>query len=69
VSWKYEGIAYSLILKHAGAIMQQLYLVATAIGVAPCSLGVGDSRLFAQATGLNPLRDIPVAEIMLSGAC
>jgi oxazoline/thiazoline dehydrogenase len=68
VSWKYEGIPYALILKHVGVIMQQLYLVATALGLAPCSLGSGDSELFARATHLDPFKDVPVGEFMLSAA-
>lgn len=66
LSWKYEGIVYSMILKHVGVIMQQLYLVATALNLAPCSLGAGDSELFARATSLDPLADVCVGELMLS---
>lgn len=51
VSWKYSGLAYSLILKNVGALLQTLYLVATAMGRAPCALGTGDSDLFARMTG------------------
>ena len=42
LSWKYEGLVYALTLKHVGVIMQQLYLVATALNLAPCSLGTGE---------------------------
>ena len=66
LSWKYEGIVYALILKHLGMIMQQLYLVATALDLAPCSLGCGDSELFARATSLDPWTDVCVGELMLS---
>ena len=66
LSWKYEGLVYALILKHVGVIMQQLYLVATALNLAPCSLGAGDSELFARATSLDPLTDVCVGELMLS---
>ena len=68
VSWKYEGIVYSLILKHVGAIMQQLYLVSTALNLSPCALGSGDSALFAEATGLHPMSDAAVGEFMISGS-
>src|SRR5262249_22329140 len=34
--WKYEGMPYALILKHAGVLYQSMYLVATAMGLAPC---------------------------------
>lgn len=66
LSWKYEGIVYALILKHVGVIMQQLCLVATALNLAPCSLGNGDSELFSRATSLNPWTDVCVGELMLS---
>ena len=65
VSWKYEGIPYALILKHVGVIYQQLYLVATALGLAPCGLGSGNSENFAQATGLARFAHIPVGEFIL----
>ena len=47
VSWKYSGLAYSLVLKHVGIVQQSMYLVATSMGlaVAPCA---GDSDLFAR---------------------
>ena len=65
VSWKYDGIPYSLILKHVGVIYQHLYLVATALGLAPCGLGVGNSETFAQATGLDRFAHIPAGEFIL----
>ena len=66
LSWKYEGIVYALILKHVGGIMQQIYLVATALNLAPCGLGAGDSKLFANAASLDPWTDVCVGELMLS---
>jgi len=68
LSWKYEGLPYAMILKHVGVIMQQLYLVATALDLAPCGLGSGDSELFARATQLDPFSNVPVGEFMLSGS-
>ena len=44
-------------------IMQQLYLVATALNLAPCSLGFNDSELFARATSLDPWTDVCVGEL------
>ena len=41
VSWKYASIAYSLTLKHVGVLYQTMYLVATAMGLAPCGVGCG----------------------------
>ncbi|HXU29125.1 MAG TPA: SagB family peptide dehydrogenase [Thermoanaerobaculia bacterium] len=65
VSWSYEGIAYSVILKNVGALYQTLYLVATAMGLAPCALGRGDSDLFARAAGTQYLAESSVGELML----
>lgn len=66
VMWKYQSMAYALILKDLGALMQTMYLVATAMDLAPCALGAGDVDLFAQATGLNQLVEASVGEFMLS---
>src|SRR4029079_12562303 len=35
IYWKYESLAYALILKDVGALYQTMYLVATAMGLAP----------------------------------
>src|SRR5450830_303845 len=53
VMWKYEGLAYALTQKHAGCLYQQMYLVATALGLAPCGLGRGNSDTFAEATKID----------------
>jgi SagB-type dehydrogenase family enzyme len=66
VMWKYQSMAYALILKDLGALMQTMYLVATSMTLAPCALGTGDVELFAQATGLNQLEEASVGEFMLS---
>jgi hypothetical protein len=39
VSWKYEGLAYRLVLVHVGVLTQSLYLVCTAMGLAACAVG------------------------------
>ena len=65
ISWKYNQLTYSLILKNVGAIYQQLYLVSTAIGLAPCALGWGNSLTFEEATKINPYRDIAVGEFII----
>ena len=48
IAWKYASIAYALTLKHVGVLTQTMYLVATAMDLAPCGVGVGDSDLFAR---------------------
>jgi SagB-type dehydrogenase family enzyme len=63
--WKYQSLAYALILKHVGVLQQTMYLVATAMGLAPCALGGGNSDLFAQATGLDYCTETSVGEFLL----
>ncbi|MDJ0728662.1 MAG: SagB family peptide dehydrogenase [Crocosphaera sp.] len=62
---KYRSLAYALVLKHVGVLYQNLYLVATNMGLAPCALGAGDSDTFAQATGLDYIVESSVGEFML----
>ena len=65
VSWKYEGMPYALTLKHVGVLYQTLYLAATAMGLAPCGLGGGDSDLFARAAGTEYEAESSVGEFIL----
>lgn len=66
VAWKYESIAYALILKHVGVLYQQLYLVATALNLAPCAIGAGNAERFAAAAGTNADEETSVGEFALS---
>ena len=59
------GLSYALILKDVGSIYQQLYLVATALGLAPCGLSFGSSELFEQASGLSGRLECSVGEFMI----
>jgi oxazoline/thiazoline dehydrogenase len=65
MAWKYETMAYAVMLKHVGVIFQTLYLVATAMGLAPCALGNGGADLFARAAGLDPLVEGSVGEFVI----
>jgi SagB-type dehydrogenase family enzyme len=65
VTWKYESMAYALVLKHVGVLYQTMYLVATAMGLAPCALGGGNSDAFAAATGLDYYEEPAVGEFIL----
>jgi oxazoline/thiazoline dehydrogenase len=65
IAWKYESIAYALMLKHIGALYQTMYLVATAMYLAPCGLGSGDSDLFTAAAGGNYYAETSVGEFVL----
>jgi hypothetical protein len=42
-----------------------MYLAATAMGLAPCALGAGDSDLFARATGIDYYAETSVGEFLL----
>jgi SagB-type dehydrogenase family enzyme len=65
VSWKYSSIAYALTLKHVGVLYQTLYLVATAMGLAPCALGSGDADAAARAFGLDWASESSVGEFLI----
>lgn len=64
--WKYQSIAYALILKNVGVLYHQMYLVATAMELAPCALGSGNSDRFAKAAGLDYFAETSVGEFLLS---
>jgi SagB-type dehydrogenase family enzyme len=53
VSWKYSSLAYALILKDVGVLMQTLYLMATDMGLDACAIGSTNIELFAKMTGLE----------------
>jgi SagB-type dehydrogenase family enzyme len=63
--WKYQEMPYTLVLKHVGVLYQSLYLAATAMGLAPCGLGSGDSVAFAEATGRDELVECSVGEFLI----
>lgn len=52
-AWKYESIAYNLINQDMGCLYQTFYLVATALGLAPCALGYVDARKLGETHGLD----------------
>jgi SagB-type dehydrogenase family enzyme len=53
VSWKYSSVAYALILKHVGVLMQTIYLVTTDMELGACAIGLADIDLFARMTGIE----------------
>ncbi len=61
VSWKYSGMAYATILKNVGVLYQTMYLVATAMGLAPCAIGTGSSAR------LSGILDLPYGEESMVG--
>ncbi|MFF4041006.1 SagB family peptide dehydrogenase [Streptomyces sp. NPDC001816] len=65
VMWKYETVAYPLILKHVGVLYQTFYLVGTAMDLAVCGLGGGDAADFAAASGLDFFTEGTVGELVV----
>jgi SagB-type dehydrogenase family enzyme len=68
IAWKYASLAYALVLKHVGVLYQSLYLAATAMGLAPCAIGGGDSDLFAAVSGIDYYEEPLVGEFALGRA-
>jgi SagB-type dehydrogenase family enzyme len=60
VMWKYRNLALTLIYKNTGCLFQTLYLVATALGLAPCAIGSGEEAANSRWLGLDPLRESQV---------
>jgi SagB-type dehydrogenase family enzyme len=62
VSWKYSSLAYALILKDVGVLLQTLYLVATDMGLGGCAIGSTNIELFARMTGIEFHVEGPVGQ-------
>jgi SagB-type dehydrogenase family enzyme len=65
ISWKYSSIAYSLILKDVGSMIQTFYLAATDMGLGGCAIGSTNIDLFAKMTGLEFHIEGPVGQFAL----
>jgi SagB-type dehydrogenase family enzyme len=65
ISWKYSSIAYALVLKDAGVLIQTLYLMATDMGLGGCAIGTTNIELFAKMTGLEFHVEGPVGQFAL----
>ena len=68
ISWKYSSIAYALILKDAGVLIQTLYLMATSMGLGACAIGSVNLNLFAMMTGLEFHVEGPVGQFAIGRA-
>jgi SagB-type dehydrogenase family enzyme len=64
-AWKYSSIAYSLVLKDVGVLIQTLYLMATDMGLGGCAIGSINIDLFAKMTGLDFHAEGPVGQFAL----
>ena len=62
VSWKYSSLAYALILKDVGVLLQTLYLMATEMGLGGCAIGSTNVDLFAKMTGIEFHVEGPVGQ-------
>ena len=65
ISWKYSSIAYSLILKDVGSVIQTFYLTATDMGLGGCAIGTSNIDLFAKMTTLEFHVEGPVGQFAL----
>jgi SagB-type dehydrogenase family enzyme len=65
VSWKYSSLAYSLILKDVGVMIQTFYLMALDMGLGGCAVGTANIDLFAKMTGLEFHVEGPVGQFAL----
>jgi SagB-type dehydrogenase family enzyme len=65
ISWKYSSIAYSLILKDVGVLLQTLYMMATDMGLGGCAIGTSNIDLFAKMTGIEFHIEGPVGQFAL----
>ena len=65
ISWKYRAIAYSLILRDVGALLQTFYLMATDLRLGGCAIGTSNIDLFAKMTGIDFHVEGPVGQFAL----
>jgi oxazoline/thiazoline dehydrogenase len=65
VNWRYASMAYATVLKDTGILMQTMYLVAEAMGLAACAVGGGHSDIFARASGTSYYEETTVGEFIL----
>jgi SagB-type dehydrogenase family enzyme len=68
VSWKYQSIAYTLVQKDAGVLIQSFYTMATAMGLGGCAIGIVNIDLFAEMTGMAFHVEGPVGQFALGRA-
>ncbi|MEP2031510.1 MAG: SagB family peptide dehydrogenase [Paracoccaceae bacterium] len=61
----YGSLSYSLILKEVGAVFQMAMLSGAAMRLAVCPLGSGDSVMFSEMVGVDPLHMTSVGEFIL----
>jgi SagB-type dehydrogenase family enzyme len=67
LSWKYPGLAYRLVLMHVGVVIQNLYLVCTAMRLAPCAVGSVSIEAAARGLGTDWRTQPCVGQFIVSG--
>ncbi|MEL6923337.1 MAG: nitroreductase family protein [Bacteroidota bacterium] len=55
-----------MILKNTGVLFHNFYLVASALGLAPCAVGMGDADRFCKLAGVDYYEESTVGEFILS---
>jgi SagB-type dehydrogenase family enzyme len=68
IAWKYQGMAYATVLKDVGIMFQSLYLVCTAMRLAPCAIGAVRTDLVARAFGADWLIEPAVGQFLVGRA-
>jgi SagB-type dehydrogenase family enzyme len=68
IMWTYEQIGYAAVLKDVGALMQTIYLAATAMGIGVCAQGFGDTAAFTAATGVDERQECSVGSVIVGRA-
>lgn len=67
MNWKYESISYAAILKHVGIVFHAFYLAASAMGLAVCANGSGNSEIFSNLINADFFSEGSVGEFALMG--
>jgi SagB-type dehydrogenase family enzyme len=65
VAWKYSSIAYALILKDVGVLIQTFYMMATDMGLGGCAIGSNNIDLFEKITGIEFHVEGPVGQFAI----
>lgn len=65
---RYQGIALALVQQEVGALLQTMYLVATAMRLAPCAVGTSDAAAFARVIGVHLLEEPAVGGLVLGAS-
>ena len=65
VLWKYEQMAFELVMKDTGVLHQALAGACSAMDLAGCPLGTDDPVAFAEATGRDPLLECSVGQFLV----